>query len=203
MHCNQIGELMLANKQNIKLWIKSGFSLPAPQQVKRHVLMRYGGRDLWVETGTYEAQTTRFLADNCRQVISIEPSDFYYEKALQKCKKKKNIKLIHGTSQSKLEEILATDISEFKTLSFWLDGHFCGGQTHFSGVRSPIVDELRIIQKFLGYECKITILIDDVRDFSRPGFHGEGYPTLYSLVSFAEKNHMYWTIEHDIFIMKQ
>lgn len=193
------------NIKYLLLWSKRAFTMPAPKQVKWEVLTRYGGDGLWVETGTYQGETAQFLADNCRQVISIEPSEFYFNYAQKNLKHINNIKLINGTSEEILDQLLRTTrLTDYDTLSFWLDGHFSGGFTYFSGNNTPIQHELNVIKKYLGHEkYKIQILIDDVRSFTRPGFISEGYPSLKSLVLFCEKNSLWWTIEHDIFIMKE
>ncbi|MBM3335679.1 hypothetical protein FJY63_13550, partial [Candidatus Sumerlaeota bacterium] len=63
-------------------WRRQGYLTPLPVEAKRAVLRRHGGApDLWIETGTYVGDTTAMLAMLARQVVSFEPSPFYFQRA--------------------------------------------------------------------------------------------------------------------------
>ena len=50
-------------------------SPPPPHFIKQSLLLRHGiPKSVWVETGTYLGQTTKFLSENFNYVHSIEPS---------------------------------------------------------------------------------------------------------------------------------
>ena len=49
-------------------------SPPAPHFIKQSLLLRHGiNNSVWVETGTYLGQTTKFLSEHFSFVHSIEP----------------------------------------------------------------------------------------------------------------------------------
>ena len=85
-------------------------------------------------------------------------SDYYYNKSLNRFKNNNNIKLYHGDSIKVLPKILE-NIDDRCT--FWLDGHFSGGNTACGDKPVPLREELNIISK---HKIKThTILIDDIR----------------------------------------
>jgi hypothetical protein len=183
-------------------WVRRGFESPAPNFVKWEVLKRYGGNGIWIETGTYLGETTDFLSKISTKVISIEPSSDLVHLAKVKFEKYQNVLIIHGTSEESLHATLSNlDVLSAGDLNFWLDGHYSAGITYLGDVECPVPDELSIIQEFINPECKLSILIDDVRSFSPTGETRNGYPSLSYLPNWADTNHLTWTIEHDIFIM--
>ena len=109
-----------------------------------------------------------------------------------------NISIVNATSEQVLDETLA-NIS-CKTITFWLDGHYSGGETFQGNVDSPINYELVTIQKYLEKFLKVTIMIDDVRCFDPTIQEFRDYPSRNFLVSWAEKNNLNWEIVHDIFV---
>lgn len=191
---NQVGRL--------NNWFKLNFSSPAPNIVKWNVMERWGGHVAWIETGTYLGETTTQLSKNCILVISIEPEKSLFKNAEHKFRNTKNIVLLNGTSESKLRE--AINMAKMKKLfdvSFWLDGHFSEGLTYLGESECPVLFELTVIADEFKGNFPITILIDDIRNFSPTNQIIRGYPSLTYLVEYANKNNLFWTIEHDIFIM--
>ena len=104
-----------------------GFSMPAPANVKRAVLLRYGREtDTWIETGTYLGDTTAFLARRAKRVYSIEPEPTLARQATRRFSGVENVTIVEGLSEDNLAGIL----SEIEgPVSFWLDGHYSAGIT--------------------------------------------------------------------------
>jgi hypothetical protein len=178
-------------------WKKRLFDAPAPFYVKKCVLLRNGTPNAtWVETGTFMADMTVFLAEHSQKVISVEPEPEFFSKAQQKCKSFDNIKIINGLSEKVLPEILP---SLNGAVNFWLDGHYSGGVTFKGPIDTPIIEELWCIEKSIKNISRLAVLIDDMRCFNS-GF--PGYPEKSYLVVWAEKNKLHWHIEHDIFVAR-
>ena len=183
-------------------WFTRKFDSPAPNFVKWDVLMRWGSQSLWVETGTYLGETTAFLSKSASKVISIEPSSDLAARASAKFRNTSKVKIVQGTSEQVLNETLRSlNHLEKSDLNFWLDGHYSAGITYLGDIECPIPEELSIIDRHLLANQKITILIDDVRSFSPAGETRNGYPSLSYLAEWADFRKLFWTIEHDIFIM--
>lgn len=182
-------------------WSRNGFQSPSPQFIKYFVLQKWGGNQTWIETGTYLGDTTAFLAKNCKMVYSIEASEYFAIKASKKFSTRDNIKIIKGLSEEILPALLDSLNSTEKTdISFWLDGHYSGGNTFHGPKDTPISQELATITQNLQNFSSITVLVDDVRCFNPRIADFAQYPELEFLVVFAISNDLFWTIEHDIFI---
>ena len=165
-------------------------------------MRRRGGNGIWIETGTFLGDTTLFLSTFGSKVITLEPDSKLFQAARDRFQNNPSIVCIHGTSEGRLAGIL-NDLPaiELSNVSFWLDGHYSGGVTYKSDVDTPIVFELSCIEKLLD-QCKlISILIDDVRCFNSTSQEYSQYPDLKYLVAWSEKNNLFWTIEHDVFII--
>jgi hypothetical protein len=161
------------------------------------VLRRWGGRETtWVETGSYLGETSSKLAKISKQVHSLEPDVGLFQYVSWRYRNAENLTFYLGTSEQILEDIVKNLQSD---ISFWLDGHFSGDITFKGELSSPIVNELEIIARYLPNLTNVRVLVDDVRDFVF-GSKDESYPSIDYLVSWARKNNLYWTIEHDIFI---
>ena len=187
-------------RENKKLrqWKLNGYTLPAPQTVKQHVLHRYATPDgMWVETGTYLGTTTQFLADNYKFVHTIEPAEVFYEKAIKKFTGM-NVKIYHGPSERVMPKLLPQLSGN---INFWLDGHYSGGETFNGGQKCPVIEELDAIHQHRENMNKITIFIDDVRCFY-PDTLETGYPDISFLINWSEQNGMTWRTEHDIMIIR-
>jgi len=179
-------------------WARRNYAPPSPRHIKRAVLIRNGGASLtWVETGTYMADTTRFLAQHASRVISIEPDKHLYSLASSRLRGLPHVQIYHGTSESILPAIMPLLTG---SVSFWLDGHYSGGRTFEGPQVTPIRDELRIIEAHLNRLTEVVVLIDDVRCFDPTQAAYVTYPDLAYLVQWATRNHLKWHIEHDIFV---
>ncbi len=196
---NYLPEIALEPYKLLRLYywhLKEGCCLPAPHFVKQAVLLRNGIKNsTWIETGTYLGDTTYFLSKNFPTVHTIEPSIYYRNIAKSLIKKKDNIIFHEGTSEECFESICLKVTGD---VSFWLDGHFSGGNTFKNNSLTPIKFELEIIKKNIKKLNNICVLIDD----ARCSFVDEGYPSLDYYVEWAKSLNLKWIIEHDIFIAK-
>lgn len=186
-------------------WVKMDFEQPSPYVIKLATLKRYGSsNEAWVETGTFRGQTTRNLASMAKYVISIEPSDILYQKAISELRGCHNVELLHGTSEEKLEWAIQKIQSEgYNSLSLWLDGHYSAGSTYKGLKDSPIIYELQVVERALSNFENLTVLVDDVRCFDPDNPIFSDYPNLSYLSNWASRLNLKWTIEFDIFIARK
>src|ERR1700758_2967605 len=144
-------------------WKRRRYAAPSPAFVKECVLLRNGiDGATWVETGTYLGDTTALLSRHARQVYSIEPAPGLFEQAARRFRASSTVRLLPGTSEQRLPELLATLSGD---INFWLDGHYSAGVTYQGPVDTPIVNELECIANHLGRFRNIVVLVDDVRCF--------------------------------------
>jgi hypothetical protein len=184
-----------------KNWIASDFSPPSPSFVKRRILAREGiAEGAWIETGTYLGGTTKALARISPEVISIEPSEWLHGHASRRLSKHKNITLLNGTSEDKLDTAITAIKS--KKLNLWLDGHYSAGATYQGKNETPIMRELEVVAKHLPRFQNVAIFIDDIRCFTPGKYRDSNYPLLGVLPAWCEQNQATWKIEHDIFIAR-
>ena len=180
------------------LWSKRGYSSPSPHFIKQSCLLRNGiPSATWVETGTFLGQTTQLLAKRGSFVFSIEPEPRLFDRARILFSKNKNVKILNGTSEDLLPTLLPSIVGD---VNFWLDGHYSAGITFKGRHDTPILHELDSISNNIDHFGKICVSIDDVRCFQPRLKKYEAYPSLDTLVAWATKHHLYWHIEHDIFI---
>lgn len=164
-------------------WVNQGCPIPPPHHFKTATLKAYAdwcGAKVFIETGTYRAETTIAMAPYFTKVISIELDPALAATAQQVFANSKNVQVLHGDSGLLLPGV----ISEIKERClFWLDGHNCGAGTGMSKDfgPTPIVREMQTI--FAHPIRDHVIIIDDQRYFT-----GEwGYPTLENLLMFVNQ----------------
>jgi hypothetical protein len=167
--------------QGLVTWAVMGTPFPIPDIVKKITIIQYAfafSVRSFVETGTFLGTTTKLMADHEFPCKSIELSDEYYSKAVERFASVPNVELFHGDSGEWLGQM--TDKAEAPHL-FWLDSHYSGGGTARGSSDTPIARELN---QLIG--CNIAnsvILIDDVREF------GKGdYPPVSYLDEFVKTN---------------
>jgi hypothetical protein len=162
-------------------WEKNGKSIPPPQVVKlfkiRELQKKYDCK-LFIETGTYKGDMIYALKNDFEQLITVELSEQYHQKAVEKFRNDKHINLLLGDSGILMPKIIK-DI-KVKTL-FWLDGHFSSGNTAQGELDCPIFGELDAI---FSSPFKHVLLIDDARYFNGTN----DYPTIEGLKSYIEKS---------------
>lgn len=187
-------------RKELANWALRGYAAPSPAFVKRQVLLRHGApRSTWVETGTFEGDTTAFLAQHAPKVISIEPEPKLHAAVVERFRGQPHVELHHGLS----EEVLPRVLPQLKgNVSFWLDGHYSAGFTHKGPIDTPIVEELNAIGRALKGWDQVAVLVDDVRCFEPTDPDFKDYPARDFLVRWAESHGLVWMIEHDIFVAK-
>jgi hypothetical protein len=174
------------------------FTSPSPTFFKMKTLERYANSDgIWLETGTYMGDTSKYLAKRYPKVISIEPSDFFYKYASEKLNKFGNVTVLNGTSEELFENAF---ISVSPCANIWLDGHYSEGETFLGGNVTPIVDELQTITRHKDKFNSLTLFIDDIRCFPRSSDVKNGYPQFQWLIKWCEDNNFVWELQNDILI---
>ena len=160
---------------------------------------------LWIETGTYYGETTKFLSKISKKTISIEADKNLFETSNRILKKFKNVEILNGKSEDLLDKVISKNLN-FKNVCIYLDAHLC--QDHLKNTKTfgnentatPILNELEIITKYLANFEKIVVLIDDIRLFQGKF---QNYPDKNALVNWCKENNFLWEIEQDIFICKK
>jgi hypothetical protein len=198
-----IEQLRIARRQRRMLadWADRGYAAPSPPFVKRAVLQRHApSNPTWVETGTFEGDTTAFLAANgARKVYTIEPEPKLHAAAAERFKGQDSIEVLNGLSEAVLPGLLPRLSGN---VAFWLDGHYSAGFTHKGPKDTPIVEELQCIGAALKGWDRVAVLVDDVRCFEPTDPEFADYPDRSHLVRWADEHKLVWSIEHDIFIAK-
>lgn len=183
-------------------WSSREFSSPSPQRVKWRVLRRWGGVDQWIEAGTFLGETTAYLSSFANFVYSIEANPELAQSAANRFRNTPNIEILKGSSELELMKLLdKLPLNQSIDVTFWLDGHYSSGITFRGLVDTPILVELQNISKNIGKFERLTILVDDIRCFGSMDSNYSSYLDLSTLVEWADLHDLFWTIEHDIFIM--
>ena len=119
--------------------------------------------DVFVETGTWHGDTVALaIFAGIKDIFSIELSEELYLSNVQKFKNHPNVHLFCGDSGNALYDIIK-DVNT--NITFWLDGHYSGGNTAGEVGQWPVLKELEQIKK---HPLKNhIILIDDIRLFGK------------------------------------
>jgi hypothetical protein len=152
---------------------------------------RYGISELY-ETGTYYGDTTVWAARHFAKVVTIECSTEIYRTTLAKYGDLHNVKFIYGDSRIRLNQI----VSEITSPAiFWLDSHFCGGETYGSEDECPLIEEMLAINKS---SFEHFLFIDDARCFLLPPprpHHLEQWPSIDKVIQvILSANHKYYVV---------
>ena len=156
--------------------------------------------DVFVETGTFNGDTTALVASLFPEVLTVELSTEQYKIASHRLRDYPNVRSIHGSSPVVLKE-LRCELNERSTL-YWLDAHWCGGVTAGSSYECPLIDELSAIDTL---NDKSVVLIDDARFFLSPPpppHEPTGWPTLEEVIKALKSlnnKHKLWII-NDVLI---
>lgn len=186
-------------EEGIADWATRDFLDNSPQFIKEKVFLKHGvAAAPWVETGTYQGDTTRFLLGYFPKVYTIEPEPTLYKNACDLFKGQP-VELFNDISENVLPELLPKLSGN---LNFWLDGHYSAGTTFKGPKDCPVEDELAAIAANLSNFNKLAILIDDIRFLVGNADDWTEKPSIDYLVDWARAHKFYWRIEHDIFIIK-
>lgn len=115
--------------------------------------------DCMVETGSYMGDGIRNALDaGFPAVRSVELSPQFYEIARGRFAREPRVRVYLGDSGDILWDVIG-DVDG--RITFWLDGHWSGGQTALGPVQCPLRAELDAIARHPRKDH--TILIDDMR----------------------------------------
>lgn len=147
--------------------------------------LRLSRASAFVETGTFEGETTERIARLFPDVDvhTIEIMQSLHVDASRRLAPYPNVRCLLGDSSKLFAELLPS--LPPRTL-FWLDGHYSGEGTGRGDKETPIVEELRQIACRGGENI---ILVDDIRIFGR----FSGYPTIEWIDQFVQTNLMGYT----------
>jgi len=169
----------ITQRRDIADWIKRGRPVPPPHPIKQANLIEFQDRfglRLLIETGTFTGDMVEALRRRFDAVISIELSFAYFQAAVRRFRKRRNVFIIFGDSGEVLPRLLP---SITQPALFWLDGHYSGGATAKSALETPVFQELEAI---FNHPIKNhVVLIDDARMF----VGASDYPTLGALRDFV------------------
>lgn len=114
----------------------------------------------FIETWTYMWDMVFAQVDNFQKIYSIELAEKYYNLAVNRFQKNKNVTIIHWDSSIELWKLL--DKITHQSLIF-LDWHYSWWETAKGKKECPLIEELN---NFIKIKSKINnhiIIIDDVR----------------------------------------
>lgn len=134
--------------------------VPPTPLVKIAAIRRYArdyGLRAFVETGTFNGDTTAAVANIFAECFTIELSPTLHMRALERFAPTPNVRCLQGDSVAVLPDVI--EQIKMPTL-FWLDAHFSGGVTANAG-HDPLLDELAAIYARGG--GRDVVLIDDAR----------------------------------------
>jgi hypothetical protein len=127
-----------------------------PPGLARTARQAVGARTL-VETGTFLGDSAALGARLFERVITIEKSPELHRTARERHPDLMNVEWLLGDSRDVLPQL---DLNE--PAVFWLDGHWCGGDSAGEDCECPLLEELAAIGP------QHAILIDDARLFIAP-----------------------------------
>ena len=114
----------------------------------------------FIETGTYLGDGVQSALDaGFAKVVSIELSfGQFFERAVNRFKNDSRVLIVQGDSADILFDVIKGIDTQ---MTFWLDGHWSGGDTAYGKFNSPLLSEIEQIGK---HSIKNHIIIvDDMR----------------------------------------
>jgi len=148
---------------------------------------------VFIETGSYLGDGIQQAIDaGFKKIYSIELSRNFYTHCCDRFEKNEIVHCICGDSGEKLFEVME---EQNEQITFWLDGHYSGGDTAIGPENTPLLRELEAIKR---HPIKThTILIDDLRGWIR---ELRGFDTLDLMKKILEINPDYVFTLEDGFI---
>jgi hypothetical protein len=93
--------------------------------------------EVFVETGTFKGKTSIWASGIFNDVYTLENSKELFDSTSRSLVKYRNIHPLYGNSARQLNTI----VSEIKQPAiFWLDAHWCGGNTFGNDAPCPLLD---------------------------------------------------------------
>lgn len=153
----------------------------------------------FIETGTFRGGTTVWAASHFEQVITVENSRTIYDQVVDTHGRIANIDFRFGHSLDTLSGIVPTLQSP---ACFWLDDHWCSGETYGAEDECPILEEIAILN---ASPHNHFVLIDDARYFVAPPpapHNSEAWPTIDTIIEHlkAGSHEKYIVIFEDVVI---
>jgi hypothetical protein len=116
---------------------------------------------IFVETGTFEGESTAQVLPLFEQIYTVELAEEYYLKAIQRFEGKAAVQVYNESSEQFLRRLQPS--LRDRSVLYWLDAHWCiAGETAGEESQCPLVDELAAIASL---NPESVILIDDARLF--------------------------------------
>ena len=162
----------------------------------------YTGINTFVESGTNVGRSIFHLAQYFKELHTIEIAEPLYTMCYTKAINENisNINFYLGDSLDILPLILKGITNP---ALFWLDGHYCRGNTGRGKIDPPMKEELQIILD--QHNERSIIMIDNVDVFGRKGAPGEedwSHISEESIMRGADKNKIYKSyVENDRLII--
>jgi len=122
---------------------------------------------VFIETGSYMGDAIHAVTETpkCKKIYSIEIDKHYFDLVTARFKGNKSVELIHGDSAHCLGNVISKIPKETR-ITFWLDGHYSGGDTGRGVLDFPIIKELNQINN--SGRINDIIIIDDIASFRDP-----------------------------------
>jgi len=146
-----------------------------------------------VETGTYLGESTQWAALHFEEVDTLDISEDFVHKAMDRCDGLQNITYRLGDSRKVLPRVVAK-LTE--PALFWLDAHNAAGLFGNGPDDCPIIEELMTI---LCSPHRHAILIDDATCFIPPQPHDpKAYPEISRIKAMAREAGRICDVAHDV-----
>lgn len=189
--------------KDLILWHKRNYSGCSPSFIKRTVLIKNALHDsIWIETGTYLGQTTKFLSKYFFKIYTIEANSNLFNSTKKYLEKYENIVVINATSEIGLEIVLSSKID--KNVNFFLDAHGVSNNktpTYIGKESNPILNELNIIKKKINNLKNFKIFIDDIDWCAMDYIEKNKRSKLNLIVNWCTDNNLHWIISNNILII--
>jgi hypothetical protein len=150
----------------------------------------------FVETGTFEGETIEQVRDLFEKIHSVELSEDYYTKALERFGDDSKINLYCDASEEILKQLQPSLADE--AVLYWLDAHWCvADKTAGYQSQCPLLQELDAIATL---NSDSVVLIDDARLFLCPPPHPHEVTQWPSFNSIIKKLHSL-SSAHEIMVL--
>ena len=148
--------------------------------------------EVFVETGTLIGRSAKWASQHFRYIYTIESDYNIYMIASSDLCKQKNVRCLHGLSQTMLPRALQMFP---EPALIWLDAHWSKdlGYTKYDEVVCPVLEELEILARD-GRDH--VILIDDYRLFGKVS----GWPTTDEITDFLMTMGKKVSYQTDVFV---
>jgi len=148
-------------------------------------LARLNGSTVFVETGTFHGETTRWAAKHFEAVHTIERAQDLYDLHSKELARLGRVTPHLGDSREVLPRIVG-EMGGRKAV-YWLDGHWSGGQTAGENDECPLLGELECLSS----RAEDLVLIDDARYFlcAPPrAYNPSEWPTIPDIINALPKS---------------